>query len=191
MITKERKVSFIKPSRSLHGPVKLDGLRLARNQIEKIETSIFIDANILISMEKVIDKGGKHSLLKDYGLSNFVRFLNSSPNVAISPGLGLTEMPPGHAALSQQKYEMFCSKFLKGFFDASNSIQVQFPSSAASEYGFFDVEEEFQALIAISFASFIYLYIVDTKSSKDRLKLFNSYIDLLESEVGVLSRVRA
>jgi len=81
MTNLERKVSLIKPSRPLNGSVKLDRLRLTNNIINRTETTIFIDANILISMEKVMKKGGKYAHLKEHGLLSFVRFLNSSPQI--------------------------------------------------------------------------------------------------------------
>lgn len=188
MTSRELKVSLIKPSRPLNGSIKLDRLRLANNIISKTETTIFIDANILISMEKVMKKGGKYAHLKEHGLQSFVRFLNSSPQIGISPGLGLTEMPPGRASFSQETYEAFCKKFLSGYFDAANATQIKF-SGNAGDYGFHDIDDAFKALIAVSFASFIYLFIVDSKPSKDRLAMFNNYLDLLEEKVGVLSHM--
>uniref|UniRef100_A0A486XUU6 Uncharacterized protein n=1 Tax=Rheinheimera sp. BAL341 TaxID=1708203 RepID=A0A486XUU6_9GAMM len=188
MTNKEPKVSFIKPSRPLNGPVKLDRLRQAHNIISKIETTVFVDANILISMEKVMKKGGKYAHLKEHGLQSFVRFLNSSPQVGLSPGLGLTEMPPERAAFSQEAYEAFCKKFLSGYLDATNATQVKF-SGRSGDYGFFDIGDEFKALIAVSFASFIYLFIIDSKPNKDRLAMYASYLALIEENVGVLSHM--
>jgi hypothetical protein len=185
---KEKRVHFIKPSRPIEEQVKLDPVVVANNKLRGVETSIILDTNVLVCMERVVDNGNNWPAVKKYGLHNLVKLLQRCPSesISLSPGLALSEMPPSAAEVCCEKYEIFCSTHLQGFFDSHNSIKMKF-SGKSPEYGYYDLSLESKALIAVSFASLIYLHIIDKHNIKDRFAKFTSYLDLLEREMNILS----
>ncbi len=62
------KVRFIKPTRPAIGDVVLSPVHVAQNKIRGIETSLMLDTNILINIERIIKDGNKWSNVKDAGL---------------------------------------------------------------------------------------------------------------------------
>lgn len=188
MMKKEKIVCFIKPCRPASGSTVLNPIVVAENKLNGVETSICLDTNILVSMEKVVDGGNKWSQVRQYGLHNFVKLLQRCPpqSVCISPGLALSEMPPGIAESSRQKYEAFCSEHLSGFVDTPNCIHSYF-SGKRKDYGFEDLPNIARATLSIPFSSILYLNLVDRFSRGTPYLKFIRYLDLLEERIGILS----
>ncbi len=184
----EKRTLFIKPSRSLGGEEKLDPVVVARNYARGIETSLSLDTNILISMEKVVKNGNKWSSVKAQGLHNLVSLLQRCPpkSICISPGLALKEMPPEAANRSREYYESFLSVHLPGFVDTPNSTRTIFKANSDS-YGFEDLPPESQAVMAVPFTCIAYLNLVDKRSYGRPIDKFKAYLDFLEKKVDILS----
>ncbi len=184
----EKRTLFIKPSRSLDGEDKLDPIVVARNHARGIETSLSLDTNILISMEKVVKNGNKWSSVKAQGLHNLISLLQRCPpkSICISPGLALKEMPPEAANRSRGYYEAFLSAHLPGFIDTPNSTRTIF-KAAADSYGFEDLPPESQAVMAVPFTCIAYLNLVDKKVNGKPIDKFKAYLDCLETKVDILS----
>jgi len=179
---------FIKPSRPIVGDIKLDPVRVARNIASGVETSLALDTNILISIEKVVKNGNKWSSVKMQGLHNFVKLLEKCPSgsICISPGLALNEMPPELAQQALDAFEEFCSVHLPGFRDTPNCTRVKY-NGKKENYGYLDLSLDGQATIALPFISILFLNLVDKKSSSKSFGKFKEYFDLIESKIDVLS----
>lgn len=184
----EKRTLFIKPSRSINGEMKLDPVLIARNKSEGIETTITLDTNILISMEKVVNNGNKWASVKKQGLHNLVKLLQRCPpnSVCISPGLALNEMPPELAQQSKEKYELFCAEYLPGFIDTPNCVYSEYKGKKEN-YGYDDLSPEAKAVLAIPFACILYLNLIDNKYKGKPIDKFKSFLDKLESKVDILS----
>ncbi|WP_444932566.1 hypothetical protein [Microbulbifer sp. JTAC008] len=184
----EKRTLFIKPSRSISGEAKLDPVLIARNKTDGIETTITLDTNILISMEKVVNNGNKWASVKKQGLHNLIKLLQRCPpqSVCISPGLALNEMPPGLAQQSREKYEVFCAEHLPGFIDTPNCIYSKYKGKKEG-YGYDDLSTESKAVLAISFSCLLYLNLIDNKFKGKPIDKFKKFLDKLENKVDVLS----
>lgn len=179
---------FIKPSRPITGEKKLDPILVAGNKFQGIETTLTLDTNILIGMEKVVKNGNKWSSVKLQGLHNLVSLLQRCPpqSICISPGLAFKEMPPQLANQSKEYYELFCQAHLPGFVDVPGSTRT-ISKVEKEAYGFKDLSFEGQALMAVSFASIIYLNLIDRVLGAKPIEKFKMFLDLLEREVTILS----
>ena len=138
--------------RSTH-PVQeeiLNPVLVAVNASHGIETTLVLDTNILIAMERVVKGGNKTSLLKQHGLHNLVELLGRCPprSICLSPGIALDEMPPALAEKSRWLYEAFCSKHLPSYVDTPNSIHTSF-TGKDTDYGYLDLEPVAQAILAV------------------------------------------
>lgn len=184
----ESRTLFIKPSKALNECKKLDPVLVASNKSQGIETTITLDTNILISMEKVVDNGNKWSSVKRQGLHNLVKLLQKCPpmSVCLSPGLAFNEMPPELASQSQIKYEQFCSVHLPGFVDTPNCSNSKYEGKK-DNYGYSDLSPEAKSVIAIPFACILYLNLIDNKFKGKAIEKFKLFLDKLESKVDVLS----
>lgn len=184
----EKRTLFIKPSRLINGESKLDPVLIARNKLDGIETTITLDTNILISMERVVNNGNKWASVKKQGLHNLIKLLQRCPpqSVCISPGLALNEMPPELAQQSREKYEIFCSEHLPGFIDTPNCIHSEYKGKK-EEYGYDDLPNESKAVLAISFSCLLYLNLIDNKFEGKPIDKFKKFLDKLENKVDVLS----
>ncbi|WP_323993758.1 hypothetical protein [Aeromonas hydrophila] len=186
-IKRENKTYFIKPSRHIKSDENLNPIRINNNKLNGIETSIILDTNILIKMERVVKSGNKWRNVKEHGLHNLVSLLkNILPcSACISPGFALSEMPPQNAKQAHMFYEEFCSVHLPNFIDTPNCINVSY-SDRIDNYGFADLSVGGKAIIAIPFAALIYIHVAERSQQKpiDKFKLF---VDLLEDKIDCLS----
>ncbi len=184
----EKRTLFIKPNRPVAGEIKLDPVLISRNKSKGIETTITLDTNILISMEKVVNNGNKWASVKSQGLHNLIKLLQRCPpkSVCISPGLALNEMPPELARQSREKYELFCSEHLPGFVDTPNCIYSEYKGKKEN-YGYDDLSPESKAVLAISFACILYLNLIDNKYKGKPIDKFKYFLDKLETKVDILS----
>jgi hypothetical protein len=179
---------FIKASHESNVMPILDAVLISKNNSSNIETTLLFDTNVLIAMEKVIAKSAKESQLKEYGLANLVSILQKSPpkSIYLSPGLALHEMPPSLADQAKASYEIFLDKFLPSFIDALNAIDIKYQGKKFN-YGFFDLEEVPQQILAIPFISLLYLGLVDKFYVGKPIEKFKEYIRLVIAELDVLS----
>lgn len=185
----DKKTLFIKPSRSFaEEQVKLDPVLVASNKASNIETTLLLDTNIIISMEKVVKYGNKWASVKQQGLHNLVRLLQRCPpqSIAISPGSAIDEMPPQLGRQARIAYDQFCAKHLSWFVDAPNCEKVE-PTGEFETYGFTDLPNQSKAALSIMFSCVIYLNIVDRFIDGSREEKFTAYLDFLTDKVGYLS----
>ncbi|KVO62435.1 hypothetical protein WL16_27675 [Burkholderia ubonensis] len=158
------------------------------NASHGIETTLVLDTNLLIAMERVVKDGNKTSLLKKYGLHNLVSLLNRCPpnSICISPGLALDEMPPALAERCRLHYEAFCLQHLPSFCDTPNCIHATF-SGKEADYGFLDLESVAQALLAVPFTALLYLNIVDKQFKGSPIQKFEAFMARMANDLDMLS----
>ncbi|MGM0608969.1 MAG: hypothetical protein ACQESP_11180 [Candidatus Muiribacteriota bacterium] len=161
---------------------------MATNKDKGVETTIVLDTNILIGMEKVVNNGNKWASVRKQGLHNLVKLLqNCLPQSAcLSPGMALKEMPPELAKQAKVKYDLFCAKHLPGFVDTPNSTSSEYKGKKY-DYGFKDLAKESQAALAIPFSCILYLNLIENCHSGMPIEKFTAYLDCLEKKVDVLS----
>jgi hypothetical protein len=184
----EKRTLYIKPSRPDKGEVKLDPVLVAMNKKRDIETTLTLDTNILISMEKVVNNGNKWASVKKQGLHNLVKLLQKCPpkSICISPGFALNEMPPELAQQSREKYELFCTEHLPGFVDTPNCIYSEYRGKKEN-YGYEDLSSESKAVLAVPFCCILYLNLIDSKYKGKPIDKFRLFLDKLEKKVDILS----
>jgi hypothetical protein len=179
---------FLKASHPPDRRLKLDPVRVAQNWERGIATSLLLDTNILIGMERIVAAGNKASLLKRHGLENLISFLHRCPpkSTYLSPAWGFNEMPPGLAGPCREAYQVFFAAHLPEFCDDPNSKDAHY-SGKTSDYGFFDLEEMAQAVLAVPFASLTYLQLVDRAPGLTPIERFDEYVKLVTDRIGILS----
>lgn len=179
---------FIKASHESNSIPILDAIHVLKNSSLNIETTLLFDTNILIAMEKSLAKNAKESQLKEYGLANLVSILQKYPpkSICLSPSLALHEMPPSLADQAKASYEAFLAKFLPSFINAPNAINIKCQGEQFN-YGFFDLKEVPQQILAIPFISLLYLGLVDKFYDGKPIEKFEEYIRLVIAELDVLS----
>lgn len=166
----------------------LNPVLVAANASHGMETTLVLDTNILIAMERVVKGGNKTSLLKQHGLHNLVELLGRCPprSICLSPGIALNEMPPALAEKSRWQYEAFCSKHLPSFVDTHNSTHTSF-AGKDTDYGYLDLEPIAQAILAVPFSALLYLNIVDKKFSGSPIQKFEEFLRRLSADLDILS----
>jgi hypothetical protein len=179
---------FVKPTYPYGIVPKLDPVWIAKNHQRGIITTLVLDTNVLINMEKVVLLGNKTPLVKEKGLHNLISLLERCPpaSVYLSPGLAFHEMPPGLAEQCRQNYELFCARHLPQFVDSPGSIQARY-AGKFHDYGYFDLDEDAQAVLAVPFCSLVYLQLVDRIPGLKPIEKFKRYLETVEKEVDLLS----
>lgn len=189
---KSRKTHFFKPSRPPDSDPVLNPVHVNQNRIRGTGTTLVLDANMLIVMEKVVKHGNKPSLLKEWGLLNFVNLLRRClpGSVSLVPSLALAEMPPARAERSRLAFDSFLSMHLPGFTDAPGALQATYEGKE-TDWGFFDLATEEQAVMAFSFASLIHLALIDRDVSLAPIEKFRRYLSTVCRELDLLSSMEA
>lgn len=179
---------FFKPSRPVGPPPKIDPLLVAMNHAQGRSTTLILDTNILVKMEKVVASGNKAADLKNKGLHNLVALLNRCPleSIYLSPGLALNEMPPALAEKSRNNFDVFCERHLPQFSDCPSAIQMRYIGKV-TDYGFFDLDNEAQAVLAIAFSSLVYLQLLDRTPGLRPIEKFKRYLNILVAELDLVS----
>lgn len=179
---------FFRPSRRDNSEPILNPVLVAVNASQSIETTLILDTNILIAMERVVKGGNKNSLLKLHGLHNLVALLQRCPpkSICLAPGRALNEMPPALAEKSRWKFEEFCAKHLPSFCDAPNCIHKTF-TGKDRDYGYLDLEPISQAFLAIPLTALIYLNIIDKFFPGSPIQKFKEFLRRLSEDLDVLS----
>lgn len=179
---------FFRPSRSTGAEPSLNPALVAVNASHGIDTTLVLDTNVLIAMERVVKSGNKSSLLNQYGLHNLVDLLDRCPrkSICLSPGVAFSEMPPALAEKSRWSFEAFCAKHLPSFTDAPNCIHTTFVGKD-SNYGYLDLEPVAQAFLAIPFAALLYLNIIDKSFPGSPIQKLKEFLRRLSDDLDMLS----
>lgn len=166
-MNKVEKTLFIKPAQPISGEATLNLNRDIGNKLAGIETTLILDTNVLIQIERVVKNGNKKSLLKTKGLQNLVDFLSRCPpqSICLSPGQSFYEMPPQLAESAREAFDAFCEEHLPGFVDTPNCIRKKFDGPEA-RYGYFDLPYEVQTVFGHTFTSLLLLQLVDRSRIK-------------------------
>ena len=183
-----KRTFFFKASHPLHARPKLDPIWIAKNHERGIMTTLLLDTNVLIHIEKIVKSGNKVSAIKDHGLQNLISLLYRVPpgSICLSPGIAFDEMPPALAEQCRWNYEFFCAKHLPHFNDSPGSIQPTYVGKSHN-YGFSDLELRTQAVLTIPFCSLIYLQLVDRMSHLKPIDKFKKYLAMVVDELDILS----
>ncbi|MDH2524947.1 hypothetical protein QDR63_01370 [Acinetobacter baumannii] len=180
---------FIKPSHKIFGVESFNSNLVEINKIRGIETTLFLDSNILIRMENIVDNGNSLELIKYHGLYDLIAIIRECPpeSICLAPGVAFAEMPPQMANISKRKYEQFLTKHLPYFIDAPGSINRDY-HNYFEIYGFEHLPRERQAILVVNYLSLIYLNIIYNNYSKLKpIEKFKLFIDVLEDKIDVLS----
>lgn len=166
----------------------LDIKLIQQNITAGIETTLLIDTNLLIAIEKTVKLGNSVTAIEQMGLKKLVSLaLNSPPqSLCLSPGLALAEMPPALASKARSAYEIFCSVHLPTFVDTPNAIHTKFEGKEI-DFGFDDLGDSEKQVLGIPYFSLLMLNFADKMMKmrpQEKLKLF---LEILENDLDVLS----
>jgi hypothetical protein len=181
-----KKTVFVKPSYSLNKDNILDSFRVENNKKNGIETTLALDTNILIEMERVVKNGNDQTSLEKSGLSALVNLLERCPAICISPGIAFNEMPPELANQASNYYELFCKEHLPSFRDTANCTHREYAGKREG-YGYLDLEFKNQVVLAIPFVSLLYLNLVDKKFAGNPLEKFKEFLRRVSCDLDFLS----
>jgi len=184
----KKKLSFLKVSRRSGNLPLLDPVVVARNKAKGIETTLLLDTNVLIYMETAVKNGNSWGDLKALGLDKLVKLLGRCPpqSVCLSPGCAFNEMPPGLADASRSDFEAFLAKHLPSFTDTPNSTRNAY-AGKTRDFGFEDLSEEHQAVLAASFTSLLLMLLVEYRSGAAPIDKFQLLLERLVTTLDLLS----
>jgi hypothetical protein len=181
-----KKTVFVKPSYSLNNDNILDSLRIEKNRKNGIETTLELDTNILIEMERVVKNGNDKTSLEKSGLKALINLLERCPTICISPGMAFREMPPELANRAFITYELFCKVHLPSFRGTPNCTHQEYVGKKEG-YGYLDLEFKNQVFLAIPFISLLYLNLVDKKFAGNPLEKFKEFLRRVSCDLDFLS----
>jgi hypothetical protein len=184
----ENKTLFIKPNHLGNSTPKLDAEIVKLNKSKNIETTLVLDNNVLVKMERVVKDGNEWSSVKKHCLDNLVELLKDCPpySICLSPAFALNEMPPQNAQSAKDAYELFCAKHLPNFVDTPNSTTHSY-SGKNENYGFDDLALRTQKVLSIPYLNFLYLNYIYKFFNGSPIEKFKAYVDLLDQKVDLLS----
>jgi len=179
-------ILFFKPSRIAGAKRILDSTLVRENYKQGVVTTLILDTNVLINIEELFKNRSRGATPGNAGIERILSLTMDSPpgSICISPGLGFQEMPPIRAAYSTRCFEAFCSEH--AFLDTSDSIRPDYQGKA-SDYSFFDIDENAQMLLTIPFCSLVYLQVVDRLQHLRPMDKLKRYLSILEEELDILS----
>lgn len=179
---------FFRPTRTDKTEPVLNPVLVASNASMGIETTLILDTNLLVAMERVVKEGNKKSIIKKYGLHNLIDMLSRCPpkSIFLSPGRAFDEMPPALAEQSRKYFDIFCSTHLPSFVDTPNSIRKIY-AGKLDNYGYLDLDLKAQAFLAIPYACLLYLNIIDKKFPGKPIEKFQEFLRRLSYDVDIVS----
>lgn len=181
-----KKTVFVKPSYSINNDNVLDTSRVENNMKNGIETTLALDTNILIEMERVVKNGNDQTSLEKSGLKTLINLLHRCPAICISPGIAFGEMPPELANRAFNYYELFCEVHLPSFRDTPNCTHREYAGKREG-YGYLDLDFKNQASLAIPFVSLLYLNLIDKKFAGNPLEKFKEFLRRVSCDLDFLS----
>lgn len=184
----ENKTLFIKPNHLGASIPVLNAEIVRMNKSKNIETTLVLDNNVLVKMERIVKHGNEWSLVLENGLDNLVELLRDCPpySICLSPAFALNEMPPQKAQSAKDAYELFCAKHLPNFVDTPNSINSSY-SGKNENYGFNDLSLRAKKVLSLPYLNFLYLNYVYKFVNGTPIEKFKAYVDLLDKKVDLLS----
>lgn len=184
----ENKTLFIKPNHLGTSIPALNAEIVSINKSNNIETTLVLDNNVLVKMERIVKQGNEWSLVIENGLDNLVELLRNCPpySICLSPAFALNEMPPTKAQSAKDAYELFCAKHLPNFVDTPNSTNSPY-SGKSENYGFEDLSLRAQKVLSLPYLNFLYLNYVYKFVNGTPIEKFKAYVDLLDKKVDLLS----
>ncbi|SFO00254.1 hypothetical protein [Nitrosospira briensis] len=140
-------------------------------------------------MKRVVERGNKSSLLKEYGLHNLVELLGRCPSnsICLSPGRALDEMPPALAEKRRWSFEAFCFKHLPTFGGLAPNCIHTTSVGKDSDYGYLDLDPVTQAFLAIPFTALLYLIIINNNFSGSPIQKFKEFLRRVSCDLDLLS----
>jgi hypothetical protein len=182
------KTLFIKPNHLGTSIPELSAEIVRVNKSKNIETTLILDNNVLVTMERIVKNGNKWSSALESDLNNLLELLKNCPpySICLSPAFALNEMPPQRAQSARDAYELFCEKHLPTFVDTPNSTNSSY-DGVNENYGFNDLSIRSQKVLSITYLNFLYLNYIYHFFKGAPLEKFKAYVDLLDKKVDLLS----
>ena len=137
-----KKIAFFKSSAPRGPRPRLTHKSIAANYCKGINTTLIPDTNILINIERLMNRGGLWSEIKASGIGELVSLLKKLPpfSTYISPGVALHEIPPGRANAAEQAFNKFLERYLPNFVDSPDSLPVSAIGPQTGPYVFADLD---------------------------------------------------
>ena len=171
---------FIKPLRdNFENPCNLDRVRCIRNIANSIETSLFLDLNILSQIRKVIEEEVKY---EDTFLVEFVDKVKnlSGLNIFISPGFAFLEVSNEYELRNYNAFEKFINKYLNEFRDSYDSLPYQIHNNQPDYNNLLPKTKE---SLSFTYASILLLHYLDLDKKLSGIEKFKKFMNILHDEL--------
>ncbi len=138
---------------------------ILRSNIMSREIALILDLNILNIMKDCLDYPELMYLYPN--LQDFIRFLNSSPNVVLVPSFALGEARQDYAMEVYYAYELFIRFYCPNYINAHNGINKF--AFKKHESKFSQLDKELQFPISLFYACSLCMLICKLQYSNDKL----------------------
>ncbi len=178
----------IKPCRTTSKSPRLNNAKTIKNFKSGKETSLVFDLNILSKMHEVMQ--GEVSL-KESGLAELVKFLNSTNALCPTPGFAIKEVDASYLKTITKSFDMFLSKYCCSYMDHPNGTKNYLESEDnAREFNELSLVE--RQLNSIAYLGILKIQLICRKSpSLEPYDKFKKYIQFMSLKADMLGAVEA
>lgn len=178
---------IVKPLRARQR-VELTRGRVLKNLRGGAATVLVFDLNILSKINEV-EKG--EVSLDASGLRRFVKQIAALPTLYISPGFAVLEANPDYLTELKRSYDSFFQKYLPGYADDPDSLDVdEKPDRASNDFQRLPRVE--QCLNSLAYLAILEIQIIHHDSPlADGEQKFDSYLDYMSSVADVVGAMEA
>ncbi|WP_341792943.1 hypothetical protein [Rickettsia endosymbiont of Ceutorhynchus obstrictus] len=170
--------------------------RCISNAFKKIETTIYIDLNILCDIRKFIVSRNRleindiqnissKSNYDSQNIKNIITLLQELPEIFLSPGFALSEAAEKYKKVNYKAFEIFLKDYLPKFRNAYDSLPYETILSQ------FHKEQKYEFLLTIYAGILCIHYIHKFYANLSRLDKFKLLIDTMSHNIGLVDGVVA
>lgn len=152
-------------------------------------TSLILDTNVLIDMEKIV-RGGNHAhLLKEHRISELVNLLNSSApaSVNITPGIAFYEIPQSRIAEVEWFYQQFCAKHLPNWGDTPDCQPIEESYSEPEPVTIHNLTSKHRDMVAVTYCLMLKIIMLYKSRHLNAREKFDAFFDYACNQLNMLS----
>ncbi|MFL0797308.1 MAG: hypothetical protein K6L73_07435 [Cellvibrionaceae bacterium] len=179
---------IIKPCRNTAKSPKLKISRCIKNYKKGVETSLFLDLNILSKMREVVDT--KIVNYSNSGLMGLVKILNSLPALYLSPGFAISEVRQDYLESLMVAYENFLEKYCPGYVDAHNATK-NYKNIKEKPLKFEDFDKSEKYFNSVAYLGILRVQILDRKGLGDPCYKYESYLSYMMDKANMVGVIES
>jgi len=186
---------LIKPTLENGKKPVLDINRTIVNTNTDVTTSIMLDTNIVIHIEKVVKGGNTERLVRDKNLMKLVSFLRHGGKIAVTAGAGIMEMPPARRRFAEYCFDEFTKAHASNMtYDPKGWNDVP-PDSNIDTWEYEQLEEDRQLFYALPYGTFMLMLIANEQAltPEKKFEYFTKRLvdefDLILSQISEIAKL--